>query len=404
MWLRYSLFVALSLGILVVNAVFMSRRTSPPKDAIREEAAKPFDAKVPGESLPQGASRIVSKQNIDLPDAAGATNLMSPDENPFEDAAAKPPSKPHLTARSAPKSPDDNPFADTTPKAPSGRRAGGLAHPQSRDRDPFQESTRSADRPPAREPFTPKRPHEALPDPPAKTLGDMKCLFQDTIPIEGVTVMLNAIWRMPSEAADAAIPAIQAAKNTASGEGRLAAALLLAVAQERSGKRDKALEQYRLLATANKDTPYGASAAFRMAILDPGSVKAPRKVLTEQPSADGWFLRPQGWVWSNNHQVALETLGIVFHWWECVGCFILGAVLGPLGWAWWLLAVCNRWWSLVLFLLVGTILGSVLLGCPESWHPRYHHTLWVGFVVGVAVTPALWRHASRVAQLRSREE
>jgi hypothetical protein len=112
---------------------------------------------------------------------------------------------------------------------------------------------------------------------------------------------LNEIWTLtPSDAESRAVP-LRAAASSASSQGKLAAALLSAVANERAGKRDVALGEYRQLATDAKDTPFGVSGAFRAIVLEGQNV---RQKLAALPSVDGWFLVAASWTWTNSRSAA----------------------------------------------------------------------------------------------------
>jgi YidC/Oxa1 family membrane protein insertase len=130
------------------------------------------------------------------------------------------------------------------------------------------------------------------------------------IPSARVSQALNDVWKLSAEAAEAKIPLVQVSSGTASPEGRAVGALFVAVAEERAGKCEAAIGAYRQLAADRNGTPYGASASFRLPLLDPSiGEDAAFQTLARQPPEDGWYLtHVNGWSWGDSRKVALNEL------------------------------------------------------------------------------------------------
>lgn len=135
-------------------------------------------------------------------------------------------------------------------------------------------------------------------------------LSEERIPNERVSQALNDVWKLSPEAAEVKTPLVQSTAGAASSQGRAVGALLVAAAQERAGKREAATGAYRQLAGDGKGTPYGASASFRLPLLDSkGGEDAVYQTLARQPPEDGWYLTPvDGWHWDDSRKVALNEL------------------------------------------------------------------------------------------------
>jgi hypothetical protein len=156
----------------------------------------------------------------------------------------------------------------------------------------------------------------------------MKWLSEGIIPQQEMTDSLREIWTSTPEAAEKRIAAMKSAASSASVRGRLAAALLTAVANERAGKRDTALGEYHQLAVDGKDTPFGISASFRASVLEGHTSK---EKLAASPVGDGWFLVSDAWTWTSRQAAAEEASAAApfaaFSWGMIVLCFFLGFIL-----------------------------------------------------------------------------
>jgi hypothetical protein len=212
-----------------------------------------------------------------------------------------------------------------------------------------------------------------------------KWLSEVIIPNQKMTDALRKIWAMPPDAAGAQVVPLRVAASSASAQGKLAAALLTAAADERAGKRDMALGAYRQLAADGKNTTFGISASFRVIVLEGQSVKEKVAAL---PAADGWFLVDSGWTWKNSRTAAdamsPTTTPAVFSGWKAVGCFLLGLV--------WL-GLCGLLGRAYGAGCLGTICG-LGLGCSFVFSGENSITTWneghqVAFWIGVAISVVL---------------
>jgi hypothetical protein len=192
----------------------------------------------------------------------------------------------------------------------------------------------------------------ATPGAAATLLADASChwLSEAAIPNQKMTDGLQRIWAMPPDAAGARVQPFGAGASSASSQGKLAAALLIAVANERAGKRDLALGEYRQLAVDGKNTPFGISAAFRAIVLDGQSVT---EKLSALPAADGWFLMSGTWTWTNGRDAALaeSPYGSAF-------CCLLMFLAMCAYWA----GLRRTWWVWVIYTLWLLTVGSAGVG------------------------------------------
>jgi membrane protein insertase Oxa1/YidC/SpoIIIJ len=134
------------------------------------------------------------------------------------------------------------------------------------------------------------------------------------VPADKVTDELNALWAMETGAAAKQAERWQQAAKGASDEGKLAAALLNAVALERAGQPHNARSAYETLTGKGDKTPYGTSAAMRLKLMDQSTeeqTKIFREVGDEQgeeAQQEGWFLVGKKWERTTRQRAALSSL------------------------------------------------------------------------------------------------
>lgn len=226
---------------------------------------------------------------------------------------------------------------------------------------------------------------------PSLPVNPLKWLSEVIIPNQKMTGSLQEIWAMPPDAAGAQVSSLRAATSSASTQGRLAAALLIAVANERAGKRDIALGEYRQLAADGKGTAFGITASSRAIVLEGQAVK---DKLSALPAADAWFLVSDTWTWTTSWAAADAISATtkpqtVFSLWKAIGCFILGLFwLGLCGFL-------GRWGGVLgigggVGAVLGVIMGCIILFKVEdyaitTWHSGHQCGFWIGVAVSLVL-------------------
>ncbi len=121
---------------------------------------------------------------------------------------------------------------------------------------------------------------------------DPAWLAQEPVPADEVTRSLNEIRVLDVPEAARRVDVWKGVRN-ASEEGKLAAALLAAFAQERSGQATAARAAYEELKAKGTGTPFGVTAAARFRLMD----KPAAEWETEQQalSAEAEPDKPEGW-------------------------------------------------------------------------------------------------------------
>lgn len=128
-----------------------------------------------------------------------------------------------------------------------------------------------------------------------------------------VTDGLNTIWRLSSrEERTGEAKALRAAQRKASKEGKRAAGLLIGAALERAADRQGATAAYRSIVQEEKGTPYAASAAARLRLLEGPKGGKEREALWEKVAAEseteGWYIESGQWAWTTSRRAALQAL------------------------------------------------------------------------------------------------
>ena len=272
-----------------------------------------------------------------------------------------PPSSPGVASPTSPSEPTQNGDAvPRAPKKPRQERAGGNA------------------------PRVDVSPSPAALSAPANSLN---WLSEAIIPNQKVTDSLQEIWAMQPDAATAQVSSLRAATSSASTQGRLAGALLIAVANERAGKRDIALGEYRQLAADGKGTAFGISASARVIVLEGQAVQ---EKLSALPATDAWLLMSDIWTWASTRPTTDVVLPaakvqILFSWWKAIGCFVLGFVwLGLCGFIGRSLGGAG-----CIGAIIGLFWGCVMLfsedGGITTWHSGHQCAFWLGLAVSVVL-------------------
>lgn len=106
---------------------------------------------------------------------------------------------------------------------------------------------------------------------------------------------------------------LRAGMSGATGEGALARGFLLAVATERAGDTQGALNLYGELAKAPRGQPFGESALFRQSVLAKltrpmAERETSMKLALAEPDVRGWFLTSGQWAWTGKHLAARQEL------------------------------------------------------------------------------------------------
>ncbi len=172
---------------------------------------------------------------------------------------------------------------------------------------------------------------------PSTAQGKYAWLNGSEAPRETVTSSLNAIAALSQSDASNEAASLRAAKTTASAEGQRAAGLLLGAALEEAGDLSGARVAYQELVNQAKETPYAASADFRLRVLeDPNRSPDEREKFYEKlyeeanaqkaaPAAaqtaqaaqgatairairEGWFLVSDKWSWTDSRRAVSQTL------------------------------------------------------------------------------------------------
>ena len=133
------------------------------------------------------------------------------------------------------------------------------------------------------------------------------------IPQEVITSALASIGRMDSARASDFATKLSRTTGKASPEGQMATALLRAVAIEQAGDITAALAAYSSVAENSQGTPFGASAAFRLATLGHKERSAEEaeemyKRVSREPPQSGWFHISDQWTWSTTRAAACHAL------------------------------------------------------------------------------------------------
>jgi YidC/Oxa1 family membrane protein insertase len=133
------------------------------------------------------------------------------------------------------------------------------------------------------------------------------------IPRDTITAELDSVWAAAPEQAAIQAKALRAQLASASEEGKLALQLLVAAAHERAGDLAGARTAYDELFSQARETPYGASADFRLRILgqeDQQALEGAYRKVLEQPSArrEGWYVVSGRWAWTTADRAANQAL------------------------------------------------------------------------------------------------
>ncbi|MGE0129076.1 MAG: YidC/Oxa1 family membrane protein insertase [Blastocatellales bacterium] len=142
---------------------------------------------------------------------------------------------------------------------------------------------------------------------------------------ETVTSSLNAIAALSQSDAANEAALLRTAKASATAEGQRAAGLLLGAALEKTGDLSGARAAYQEAVSQAKDSPYAASAAYRLRVLeDPHrspdeQEKFYEKLYEEtiaqkgaqasvQATKTGWFLVSNQWSWTDSWRATAQAL------------------------------------------------------------------------------------------------
>src|SRR6266540_6834625 len=123
---------------------------------------------------------------------------------------------------------------------------------------------------------------------------DPAWLAQESVPVDEVTRSLNEIRVLDVPEAARRVDVWKGVRN-ASEQGKLAAALLTAFAQERSSQATAARTAYEELKAKGTGTPYGVTAAARLRLMERPAAEweTEQQALSaeaEAGKAEGWFL------------------------------------------------------------------------------------------------------------------
>lgn len=134
------------------------------------------------------------------------------------------------------------------------------------------------------------------------------------VPHDTVAAELTSVWQASPEAAAAQARSLTELLPAASPDGKRAIELLIAVARERAGDVANARAAYDALCSQAPDTPYAASADYRLRVLgqsEPAALEAIySKVLQHSALTrnEAWHLVSDRWIWTTPDRAANQAL------------------------------------------------------------------------------------------------